>query len=223
MSLPPEQILREVDLRALQLMDALGAQILGVSLQQRGWTFHFDRARVRLGRCLFRYRGIVVRQLSLSHYHALEGWTPNVEDTVRHEIAHAIDYELRGTSGHDAVWKRLAIRCGASPKAKAGERPTDEHAPWRANCPSCSYNLPLYRRPTRRYLCTRCPDSVMQVLSRDGVRAFPRTLRAACPACGEIFYRARKPTHPVACKACCVRHNRGVYDARFRLVFSLLP
>lgn len=223
MSFPSEATLSEVEVHARALMDELGKHLLGASLLARGWTFQFDRARVRLGRCLFRRRGAFVRIISVSVQHAREGWVPNVEDTVRHEIAHAIDYELRGTSGHDAQWKHLALRCGASPKARAGERPSDDAAPWRAECPTCTYSFPLYRRPTRRYACPTCPASGMNVLSRDGQKAFSRTLQAVCPACGELFFRARKPAHDVACKACCTRHNHGAYDTRFRLHFTLLP
>lgn len=219
----PDAPLREVESRALALMEHLGQQWLGTPLSTLGWTFHFDRARVRLGRCLFRQRGVYVRALSLSQHHAAAGWTAEVEDTVRHEIAHAIDFEHRGTSSHDAIWKAWARLCGAKPKARAGERIADPEAPWRAHCPTCSYTLPLYRRPGRRYVCPDCTDSILQVISRDGRKAFAKSVQASCPGCGTLFTRARRPRHDVACKSCCTRHAGGAFDSRFRLTFTPLP
>ena len=38
-----------------------------------------------------------------------------------------------------------------------------------------------------------------------------------CPSCGGDFPRARPIRRAIACLACCRRHNRGAFDARFRL------
>jgi len=35
-----------------------------------------------------------------------------VEQTIRHEIGHAIDNEIRGHSAHDNTWKNIARQCG---------------------------------------------------------------------------------------------------------------
>jgi SprT protein len=39
-----------------------------------------------------------------------------------------------------------------------------------------------------------------------------------CPSCHRDFPRVRKIRRTVACLACCRAHNRGVFDARFRLM-----
>ncbi|GEM_PF-5892833 len=39
------------------------------------------------------------------------------QDTINHELAHAIDYARRGKSNHDQHWQRIAIALGASPQA----------------------------------------------------------------------------------------------------------
>jgi len=36
-------------------------------------------------------------------------------DVIRHESAHAVDYECRGKSDHSAAWKKVAIEFGANP------------------------------------------------------------------------------------------------------------
>jgi SprT protein len=38
-----------------------------------------------------------------------------------------------------------------------------------------------------------------------------------CPNCKEKFPRVRKIRRAIACLACCRKHNRGEFDARFRL------
>jgi len=222
MSSQPERTLMEVEVYALRLLDELGRHILGASLLSRGWTFQFDRARVRLGCCVFKRHRVFVRTISVSLFHARAGVTPDVEDTIRHEIAHALDFELRGKSAHDARWKALATQCGAIPKARSGERVRDDAAPWRVSCASCAYTVPLYRRPTRRYTCPVCRSLPLAVISRDGTEATQRTWQAVCPMCGTLFFRSRKPSHPVACKSCCSHHNRGQFDPRFGLHFTFL-
>lgn len=42
-----------------------------------------------------------------------------VVDTALHEIAHGIDFCIRGRSNHDAHWKSIAAEIGAMPKARS--------------------------------------------------------------------------------------------------------
>ena len=74
---------------ALRLFDELGRELLGESLTVRGWTFGFDRARRRLGVCRPRDK-----RITLSAHLSRTLPPAEVEDTVRHEIAHALDHEL---------------------------------------------------------------------------------------------------------------------------------
>ena len=62
-----------------------------------GWTFAFGEARRRLGHCHFQDR-----MIRISRTHALEGSGEQIQDTVLHEIAHAIaGYE----AGHGPLWR----------------------------------------------------------------------------------------------------------------------
>ncbi len=206
--------------QAEALMETLGVQHLGQPLQARGWTFGFDRARVRLGRCVFRRGRTPVRTITLGAAHAAEGWTADVEDTVRHEIAHALDYETRGRSGHDAVWRRLARSCGAMPRACAvGPRRDDSASPYVGRCASCGHSHAFYRAPLRTYRCPACRADVLVVADRR--TGAPVQGRAAylgrCPACGQAQAFARKPRRRYACTPCCRTHAHGRFDARFAL------
>lgn len=197
-------------------MRTLGAAGLGEPLQDRGWTFGFDRARVRLGRCTFRGKTI-----ALGTAHASAGWTTEVEDTVRHEIAHALDFETRRRSGHDAVWKRWAVRCGATPRAcSRAPRPDDVDAPYAGVCPECGHRQPFYRAVVRTYRCPSCRAALV-VVDRTGEPVAARAAFAGtCPACGGVQPFARRPRRVYACAACCRAHACGRFDRRFALAIT---
>lgn len=218
---------------ALRLMQTLGDTLLGESLQRRGWTVGFDRARRRLGACHIRKK-----RITLSAHLAASLPLADIEDTIRHEIAHAIDAERRGRSNHDATWKALAIACGAAPERTfRGDLPDDAHdAPYQAVCPGCGTTAGLRRQPVRAPRCRACHEAgrpaCLRVTHADsGAVIWPGGetpgafggwggVEATCPACTAVYRRARRPTRPVACSACCRRHASGQYAARFRLRFS---
>lgn len=155
-----QQRLDEARGRALHLMDELGRQELGTSLRERGWTFAFDRAKRRLGVC----RG-AKKEISLSaHLVALNGLehrdeqgVPVIEDVIRHEIAHAIDFEQRGRSDHSEVWQAICQRVGAEPsRTYEGEGLDKVPGKYVARCPHCGAEHPYYRRPKRPKACAAC-------------------------------------------------------------------
>ncbi|MEM1055782.1 MAG: SprT-like domain-containing protein [Bacteroidota bacterium] len=220
---------------ALDLMDSLGRDVLGEPLQARGWTFGFDRAKRRLGVCRIRQK-----QITLSAVLTPALSVEDVEDTIRHEIAHAIDAERRGRSCHDATWKALARACGASPERTfSGDLPDDsDSAPYRAECPSCGRLSGVHRQPVRALRCRACHRAGRaaylavthtasgRVIWRGGAEpgAFGGWVgvEAVCPGCGETVRRSRKPKRPTACASCCQRYAEGRYDERFRLRFRRL-
>ena len=221
--------------RAESLLDTLGHDVLGRPLA--GWTVRWDRARRRLGLCTWKTNGRLVRTVSLSRPLAEAlGWAV-MEDVARHEIAHALDFETRGRSGHDAVWKALAVRCGADPAATyRGRLPDDGTSRLVAACPACGFTRPFHRTPARAYLCPDCARLPgRRVFLRLAERATGRVLRAggdapgpspaarwvaACPACHARVERARRPARRLACAACCRRHARGRFSPVYELAFE---
>ena len=138
-------------------MAALGRMELGQPLQALGWRIQFDGAKRRLGLCKWKKRGRVVRVLSLSrHYARQHGWAV-MEDVVRHEVAHAIDYERRGKSRHDEVWKDIARSVGADPtRIYEGVELDDPDSKYVGICPSCDMRHPFYRHVSRVHACPYC-------------------------------------------------------------------
>jgi len=109
------------------------------------WTFVWDQAKRRIGQTKH-----APKTISLSQPLTLINPQSIIEDTIRHEIAHA----LVGTRHkHDIVWRRKAVEVGARPFAskKANAAP----APYTLVC-AAGHKLERYRRPNRELSCTRC-------------------------------------------------------------------
>ena len=124
-----------------------------------GWSFQYDDASGRAGVCNFDSQVI-----GLSLLYCLGSSGPELEETILHEVAHA----LAGPQHqHDRVWREIAQSIGCS-----GERlcSVPAFAPPRyiVSCPSCGWAL---RRNVRRagQVCAKC---------RGGLRVRTYTNRA---------------------------------------------
>ncbi len=76
-----------------------------INLLDLGWCFEFNDRKRAAGLCSLRNKTIYISQWLFSQNpdKSLE-----FENTLRHEVAHAIDFEIRKTSNHDKVWKFIA-------------------------------------------------------------------------------------------------------------------
>lgn len=80
-------------------------------LADTGWTFKFSRTTRALGITYYTKKRIDISGATLPYMTVDE-----VEDTMRHEVAHAI---LGPGYGHGPEWKNMARRLGANPRASA--------------------------------------------------------------------------------------------------------
>lgn len=132
-------------------MDLVAAQRLAEDLLAehgpRGWSFAFDRAKVRAGACHHGESRISLsRDITRAHDPA------EVRETLLHEIAHAL---VGPRHGHDGVWRARAIQIGAT-----GRRCYQSDHPvvpgrWQGRC-AAGHEVHRHRRPTRVLVCTRC-------------------------------------------------------------------
>jgi len=76
------------------------------------WRVIFDKAKRRAGVCYVN-RNLI----AISQFHYLNNSLEIVKDTVLHEFAHAIAFEVFGDFGHGKRWKSIASSIGAVPKA----------------------------------------------------------------------------------------------------------
>lgn len=116
-----------------------------------GWRFYFDRAVRRAGCCHYRLKAI-----SLSIHFTQRNTLDEVQDTILHEIAHAI---AGFSHGHDYYWKQICRKIGANPNrcydSKIVDMPTGKY---QATCPTCSKVFHRHRRPKleRKTFCRNC-------------------------------------------------------------------
>ncbi|MEX1013985.1 MAG: SprT-like domain-containing protein [Candidatus Paceibacterota bacterium] len=81
-----------------------------------------------------------------------------VRDVILHEIAHALDFEDRGTSDHSSKWKTIAKRIGANPtRCYDSKKVSGVNYKYFHLCPTCGYKAGRYRRTNQKIAsCTKC-------------------------------------------------------------------
>ncbi len=160
-----QQRLTETRAHALHLMKELGQQVLGRSLRDLGWVFGFDNAKRRLGACRYRPGTPPTKRITLSrHYVRLNGLACRdesglqvIDDVIRHEIAHAIDYERRGRSDHSSAWKAICRKVGADPsRVYEGVDVARVPGKYFIECPQCGQTDEFYKRPKNVRYCKPC-------------------------------------------------------------------
>ena len=92
--------------------------------------------------------GARVGTVRLSRHLLTAGTDAQIEDTLRHEIAHAVAYVRHGRKalGHGPLWRAVAREVEAAPRATCREG-LDLPAPHQLVCERCGATVGLYRRP----------------------------------------------------------------------------
>jgi len=154
------------------------------------WTAEFFGGKRALGRCQYSHFADNVQegkiQLSKPWFvdigmetmleHSAVG-RERLEDTIRHEIAHAISVERHGVEkgrGHNWRWKNAARQVHAKPERTAHGVPEQLVAHYKRQCSNCGtvYKW-LFRYAERRktYVCNRCnapqEERRIEVVSND--------------------------------------------------------
>ena len=140
--------LREAEQLAIRLMSKY-------HLDDYGWKFVWDvKPRNRWGQARYGRR-----EIGLSVIPSRARSVAEVEDTIRHEIAHALVWIWTGVDhDHDKVWKKMAVQVGANPKATASTSAAIR-TKYEATCKNCGEP---YRRSkmteaaTRGIACSTC-------------------------------------------------------------------
>ena len=161
------------------------------------WKFGIADSKRRLGVCKYDQK-----QIEIGEFYARNNPEESVLDTLLHEIAHAL---AGPEAGHGPVWRAIAIRIGATPKACDNSPETIvEPGDWQTTCPACHRTHHRYRRPKTLdgYRC-RCPARSPLVFQYQGDPACepppPRPRRvlavwqATCAGCGVVHRRMRRP------------------------------
>lgn len=124
------------------------------------WTFSFNKRSTSLGLCDYNKKEIQFSQLFLPFLNRAF-----VEDTILHEVAHALTPGAR----HGYKWRRVAKSLGAIPERTA-LLPTEiisavraSKAKHRITCPTCGITHFFSRKlkhPLRFYRCSACSSKL---------------------------------------------------------------
>ena len=116
------------------------------NMKAMGWTFEWSNKKNAFGACVRsgrrnRFTGettLYNKRIQLSKWlvanseSTFEEWV----DTMLHEIAHAIDVEIRGTSDHTYVWKSIASSVGARPERTTDVGINSNNSKYSITCPN---------------------------------------------------------------------------------------
>lgn len=121
-----------------------------------GWSFAFDHARRRFGRCNYTHR-----RITLSRPLTLLNNLDEVRDTILHEIAHA----LTPGDKHGVKWRLMCLKIGARPRRcyddKSVVSPPRRPAAFEMGCTTCNWWSPRRRRTRLNYVCKTCRGKVV--------------------------------------------------------------
>jgi hypothetical protein len=116
-----------------------------------GWEFRFNKTLQAAGSCRFPYEDVPGR-IELSVYFVDIDPADEVEETIRHEIAHAIAGPV--FPPHGEAWVKACGITGAKPeRTRKGPMPPPN---WVAQCPSCQAAFSCYRKPPGPAWCVAC-------------------------------------------------------------------
>lgn len=126
-----------------------------INLKSLGWKFEYNSRKRAAGLCsktektIFISRWLLEQNLSKG----LE-----FEDTLRHEVAHAIDFEIRGTSDHGRVWKLIArqVLCTAERCFRSDRIEVTETTKYTLICDSCGTKSARHKVTKRKGACVKC-------------------------------------------------------------------
>ena len=136
------------------------------------WKFEFENCKRSLGRCHY-----YDRKITLSEWYVKLNEESDVEDTILHEIAHALSWVRYGREGkgHGKLWKKVCIEIGATPQRvhKGIIEYPKQHFKYVDTC-GCGITYKRHRLTSNRgYRCPKCYQNLFVekkniVIYRDG-------------------------------------------------------
>jgi predicted SprT family Zn-dependent metalloprotease len=121
------------------------------------WHFTFEACKRTLGRCHY-----YTKKITLSKWYVELNDEDDVEDTILHEIAHALSFLRYGTKGkgHGRLWKNVCKEIGARPERlhKGILEYPNNHYKYSDTC-GCDITYQRHRvRKNAKYRCPKCNE-----------------------------------------------------------------
>ena len=129
------------------LVIKLATSFMGKHLDLSLWSFGFDSAKKRLGVCKYDQHLI-----SLSRYFVDLHSLAEIDQVIRHEVAHAL---AGPKAGHGAKWKKIATDIGYNHKKISGDEIGNATAKLIGVCPN-GHTVYRHRKPKTALSCSKC-------------------------------------------------------------------
>jgi len=127
------------------------------NMSKLGWVKKYGKKKNSFGTCRIN-RSRSIKEVILSEWMIKNSDAPisKWEDTVLHEIAHAIDFERRGSSSHDHVWRSIALQIGCVGE-RCGSAEIDPSAyRYKLTCNNCDEIVYRHKSSRKTSACYNC-------------------------------------------------------------------
>jgi len=126
-----------------------------INLKDLGWKFEFNTRKKAAGICSPREKTIFISKWLLEQN---LNKSQEFENTIRHEIAHALDFVMRGYSNHDSQWKAIAraILCTAERCYTSEQIAVKAQTKYTLICDTCGKQTPSHKIRKKKYACGTC-------------------------------------------------------------------
>jgi predicted SprT family Zn-dependent metalloprotease len=114
------------------------------------WDLDLDYAKVRAGACFFNEK-----KISFSRNFVKKSSHEDINDTILHEIAHAL---VGPKHGHNKVWKEMALKLGCS--AQRCHTLEFSEYKWVRSCVNECWQQKVHRRRSN-LICKKCGSKVI--------------------------------------------------------------
>lgn len=123
------------------------------NLKELGWIFKFNKRKKSLGMC-----NAKLKYISLSeHFVKINNTNKEIwNDTIKHEVAHAIDFEIRNYSDHSDTWKNIAKQVGCEPENYSDNTLILPDGKYTLKCKTCGLEQTAHRRKKNKVACAKC-------------------------------------------------------------------
>jgi len=126
-----------------------------INLKDLGWTFEYNMRKNAAGLCSYRNKTIY-----LSKYLVEQNLEKGLqfENTLRHELAHALDGAMGGRNHHNRIWKAIArkVLCTAE-RCYKREDIGDTQSKYSLVCENgCGKRHPSHRKKKTKSSCGDC-------------------------------------------------------------------
>ena len=125
-----------------------------INLKDLWWKFNFNNRKRSAGLCNSRTKEI---SLSMHLFSQNMNNATQWEETLRHELAHAIDFCIRKKSAHDLHWRMIAREIlSTGERCYSYKEIQDTKSKYTAVCDNCNREVPKHKKTKVKKACGKC-------------------------------------------------------------------